>query len=107
MYHPTNIAKLSAAQISKILNGHRVRVKHGNHHVLHLSHEQAKKVHSSHKKGCACTIQFDPFQQQMEHHHSLRKGKGVFDVFKSVVKAVAPVAIDEGGKCNPSASKPL
>jgi len=49
MYHPTHIAKLSAAQISKILNGHRVRVKHGNHHVLHLSHEQHKKVMSAHK----------------------------------------------------------
>ena len=134
MYHPTHIAKLSAAQISKILNGHRVRVKHGNHHVLHLSHEQHKKVMSAHKKGASSTIQFDPFQQQMANHQSLRhghshvhahgsgnellhesssfhahhgrggkgkrshRGRGPFDIFKSVVKAVAPVAINEGGK---------
>lgn len=113
MYHPTNVAKLSPAQISKILNGHRVRVKAGNAHVLHLSQEQHKKVMSAHKKGCGTTIQLDPFQQQMEHHHKLkhghggdgvsrgrpaRRGRGAFDFLKSAIKAVAPLAIDEGGK---------
>lgn len=131
MYSPTSIGKLSAEQIRKLLGGHRVRVKAGNAHVLHLSNEQHKKVHSAHKKGCGTTLQFDPFQQQMEVHHKLRhghggrdqlvesssfhknhgrgegvssrgriarRGRGAFDVFKSVVKAVAPIAIDEGGK---------
>jgi hypothetical protein len=130
MYHPTHIARLSPTQISKLLNGHRVRIKSGNSHVLHLSHEQHKKVLNAHKKGAAVTIGFDPFQQQMEHHHKLRhghhhghggdtqlhesssyhahkgrgrgrkashRGRGPFDIFKSVVKAVAPIAIEKGG----------
>lgn len=111
MYHPTNVGKLSAEQIRKLLGGHRVRVKHGNSHVLHLSNEQHKKVMSAHKKGCGTTLQLDPFQQQMEHHYTLkqrgegvsrgrpdRRGRGAFDFLKSAIKAVAPLAIDEGGK---------
>ena len=128
-YHPTHVAKLSAQQISKILNGHRVRVKAGNHHVLHLSQEQHKKVQSANKKGCGTTLQFDPYQMGMQEHHKLRghahhahhggdselhesssyhahhgrggkgraRGRGPFDIFKSVVKAVAPIAIEKGG----------
>ena len=104
MYHPTNVGKLSAEQTRKLLGGHRVRVKHGNSHVLHLSNEQHKKVMSAHKKGCGTTLQLDPFQQQMEHHYTLkhggeaRKGRGAYDFLKSAIKAVAPLAIDEGGK---------
>ena len=131
-YHPVHIEKLSPAVIAKMLNGHRVRIKHGNHHVIHLSHEQHKKHVSAHKKGAGHIIQFDPFQQQMEVHQKLRhghshphthgygrqltesssfhahhgwgegvcgeggrgkkgarRGRGPFDIFKSVVKAVA------------------
>jgi len=130
MYHPTHVARLSPTQISKLLNGYRVRIKHGNAHVLHLSHEQHKKVLNAHKKGAAVTIGFDPFQMEMPHHHKLRhghhhhssghgdlhestsyhahhgrgrgrkashRGRGPFDIFKSVVKAVAPIAIEKGG----------
>lgn len=140
-YHPVHIEKLSPAVIAKMLNGHRVRIKHGNHHVIHLSHEQHKKHVSAHKKGAGHIIQFDPFQQQMEVHQKLRhghshphthgygrqltesssfhahhgwgegvcgeggrgkkgarRGRGPFDIFKSVVKAVAPIAINEGSK---------
>ena len=127
-YHPVHIEKLSPAVIAKMLNGHRVRIKHGNHHVIHLSHEQHKKHISAHKKGSGHIIQLDPFQQQMEAHQKLRhghrlphtygygqqltgvcgeggrgkkgarRGRGPFDIFKSVVKAVAPIAINEGSK---------
>jgi hypothetical protein len=101
-YHPTRIAQLSNAQISKLLNGHRIRMKHGNHHIVHLSNEQHKKIHMAHKKGCGVTIEFDPFQQQMHEHHKLRHGHGMMDFLKkagkSAFKAVAPIAIDEGSK---------
>ena len=72
MYHKISIAKLSKSQISKLLNGHRVRVKHGHGHEIHVSHEQHKKIISAHHKGKAHTIQFDPFQMEMEHHKHLR-----------------------------------
>ena len=52
MYHEAGIEKLSKAQISKLLNGHRVRGKYGSHHKVHLSQEQHKKLHSAHNKGC-------------------------------------------------------
>ena len=71
-YIPQGIAKLSPAQISRLLNGHGVRVHHGSHHKIHLSHEQHKKFRRAHAKGQATTITFDPFQKQMH-------GKGFFD----------------------------
>ena len=50
MYHPTEIAQLSNAQISKLLKGHGVRVKSGKGHVVNLSSEQLKKHQTnSHK----------------------------------------------------------
>ncbi len=73
MYKKHHIGKLSSAQISKLLNGHAVRVKHGNHHEVHLSVEQSKKVHKAHTKGKAAQIRFDPYQ--MQNHQHLR-GKG-------------------------------
>jgi len=70
MYHKHHVGKLSTAQISKLLNGHAVRVKHGNHHEVHLSVEQSKKVHKAHSKGKAVQIRFDPYQ--IQHHQHLR-----------------------------------
>ena len=71
-YLTQGIEKLSPAQISRLLNGHGVRVRHGSHHKIHLSHEQHKKFKRAHAKGQATTITFDPFQKQMH-------GKGFFD----------------------------
>jgi len=112
MYHPTKLAKLSKAQISKLLNGHRVRVKHGSHHTVHLSNEQHKKLMKAHSKGASCCMEFDPYQ--MQHHQHLREeceGDGVrgrraggrrggsfMDFAKGAFKTIAPLAIDEGGK---------
>ena len=72
-YHQTGIHKLSPAQVSKLLNGHAIRVKHGSHHKMHLSTEQHKKLHKAHAKGKASTITLDPFQIQTHQH---LRGKG-------------------------------
>ena len=74
-YIPVEVAKLSDRQISRILNGHPVRVKHGGNHTLHLSSEQHKKLMRAHKKGSAITLVFDPFQMQ-EHDHIRGAGFG-------------------------------
>jgi hypothetical protein len=44
MYHKASISPLSSTQISKILNGHSVRVSAGNGHDIELSKEQFKKI---------------------------------------------------------------
>ena len=101
MYHQINIKKLSPAQISKLLNGHRIRVSHGSGHMIHASHEQHNKITKAHKKGCGTTIQFDPYQ--IENHKHLKgthppHGGSVSSVAKSIgkvgFKALAPVAVD-------------
>ena len=67
MYSKTNIGKLSKAQISKLLKGHRVRVKSGSGHEISLSKEQHKKLTRAHKKGMGSTLQFDPYQIDMNY----------------------------------------
>jgi hypothetical protein len=62
MYHEVGIAKLSPAQISRLRNGHKTRIKKGDCHKVHLSQEQLKKLNSAHKKGKAYTVLFDPYQ---------------------------------------------
>jgi len=92
MYNKIGIQKLSQPQISKLLNGHRVRVKYGNGLEIHASDEQCKKISRAHKKGCGTTIQFDPYQIQ---NHKVMKGDGFFgDIAKGALKTLAPVAID-------------
>lgn len=71
MYQEVGIAKLSPAQLSRLRNGHKVRIKIGNSHKINLSKEQYKKLNSAHKKGKAYTVLFDPYQ--IEKH-----GTGVF-----------------------------
>ena len=68
MYHEIGIQKLSENQLSKLRNGHPVRVKLGNHHKICLSVQQLKKLHKASKKGSASTITFDPYQ--LEAHGS-------------------------------------
>ena len=62
MYHEVGIQKLSDNQLSKLRNGHPVRVKVGNHHKICLSVQQLKKLHKAHQKGSASTVSFDPYQ---------------------------------------------
>jgi hypothetical protein len=79
MYHEIGIERLSPTQISKLLNGHRVRVKHGAGHKIHASQEQHKKIMSAHHKGKAHTLQFDPYQIAQHQHlrgHFKSHGEG-------------------------------
>jgi len=93
MYQKIGIQKLSQPQISKLLNGHRIRVKHGSGMEINCSQEQCKKIAKAHKKGCGSTIQFDPYQ--IQQHHQIMRGDGFFsDLAKTAVKTLAPVAID-------------
>ena len=69
-YSLASLDELSKAQISRLLNGHGVRVKHGTHNKVHLSKEQHKKLSRAHLKGSAITLRLDPFQ--MQHHQYLR-----------------------------------
>jgi hypothetical protein len=68
MYHEVGIQKLSENQLSKLRNGHPVRVKLGDHHKISLSIQQLKKLNKASKKGSASTITFDPYQ--LEAHGS-------------------------------------
>jgi len=80
MYHEVGIHKLSENQLSKLRNGHPVRVKLGNHHKIHLSVQQLKKLHKASQKSSASTITFDPYQ--MEAH-----GSGIFGDIARKAKA--------------------
>ena len=51
MYKTIGIEKLSDNQLSRLRNGHSVRVKLGSHHNIHLSVQQLKKLHSASKKA--------------------------------------------------------
>jgi len=68
MYQEVGIQKLSDNQLSKLRNGHPVRIKVGDTHKVALSPQQLKKLYKAHKKGSATTIQFDPYQ--LECHRS-------------------------------------
>ena len=57
MYIENGIEKLSKPQISKLLNGHKVRIKGGNAHKIHLTEEHSKKLRKAHLKGAGTTIQ--------------------------------------------------
>ena len=63
-YHKASISPLSNTQISKILNGHSVRVSPGNTHDIELSKEQFKKFAKALQNGKAMTLTLDPFQIQ-------------------------------------------
>ena len=76
MYIQHGIEKLSPAQVSKLLNGHPVRVRHGQHHKIHITEEHAKKILRAHRKGAKATIQLDPYAR--EHNQHLR-GRGSWD----------------------------
>jgi len=86
--------------MSKLLNGHKVRVKHGRHHKIHLSEEHSKKLHKAHMKGMGITIQLDPYA--IEHNQFLRKavgmrGKGTGTDLGHVLGHVAGEAAEAGG----------
>jgi len=73
MYHKESIAPLSSTQVSKILNGHSVRISAGNGHDIELSKEQLKKFARAQKTGKGMTLTMDPFQI---HNHQHLRGSG-------------------------------
>ena len=75
MYHKVKIGQLSQTQISRLLNGHGVRISHGSNHEIELSKEQLKKYMKAHEKGKAMTLTMDPFQMQ-SHQHLRGSGSG-------------------------------
>ena len=94
MYSLHSIESLSKPQISRLLNGHGVRVRHGGHHKIHLSHEQSKKHHKASREGKGYTLHFDPYQ--MAQHQHLR-GKGTGTAFGAVLGHVASGAAQAAG----------
>ena len=101
MYHQINIHKLSHNQLSKLLNGHRIRVKHGHGHTIHASAEQHKKIMKAHQKGCGVTVQFDPYQ--IQHHQHLR-GHGIAS---DAYNTIAPIASSAFKTVSPYAKKAI
>ena len=82
MYHSIGVQKLSPSQMSKLRNGHPVRIKQGSGNSLHLTDAQIKKLAQAHKKGAAYTIPFHP--EQAEKH-----GSGIFgDIKKFAISTV-------------------
>lgn len=76
MYHTVDIQTLSPKQISRILNGHAVRVKMGSGAKMHVSAEHAKKLHRAKMKGGAATITLDPYAIEHNQHLRTRKARG-------------------------------
>ena len=92
MYHKASIAPLSSTQISKILNGHSVRISSGNGHDIELSKEQLKKFARAQKSGKGMTITMDPFQ--MQNHQHLRGSGNLTRTSKGSVKRLITSATD-------------
>ena len=44
MYHSTGVGKLSPSQMSKLRNGHPVRIKLGSGNTLNLTDQQIEKT---------------------------------------------------------------
>lgn len=92
MYYKIGISQLSPNQLSRLRNGHPVRIGLGSAHHIHLSAPQLKKLHFLHKKGSRYTIIFDP--HQAEQHASGLMGdiaKGVKAAFHKHKHLLNPV----------------
>ena len=92
MYHKASIAPLSSTQISKILNGHSVRISAGNGHDIELSKEQLKKFSRAHKSGKGMTITMDPYQ--IQNHQHLRGSGNVKKTLRGSAKRLITSATD-------------
>ena len=92
MYHKASIAPLSSTQISKILNGHSVRISAGNGHDIELSKEQLKKFARAHKSGKGMTVTMDPFQ--MQNHQHLRGSGNVKKTLRGSAKRLIVAGTD-------------
>jgi hypothetical protein len=74
-YYGCGIAPLSQKQVSRILNGHPVRVAAGKALQMALSAEHAKKLQRAGLKGKGITVMLDPYAITSNQH--LRKAVGM------------------------------
>lgn len=92
MYSDIEINTLSKNQISKLLNGHPVRLMVGVGHTLAVSSEQYKKLMKAKKNDSAATITLDPYQiDESQHLRDDVRGSGIGKKIKSIVKKAKPV----------------
>ena len=91
MYSDIEINTLSKNQISKLLNGHPVRLMVGVGHTLAVNSEQYKKLIKAKKNDSSATITLDPYQiDESQHLRGDIRGSGVGKKIKSLVKKVKP-----------------
>mgnify|MGYP003341721754 CR=1 FL=1 len=71
MYHPVKVEQLSKQQVSRLLNGHSVRIKHhpSGKHTIHMSKEQVKKVARAHAKGGAINLMLEEGLKDPDNSH--------------------------------------
>ena len=74
-YYGCGIGELSQKQVSRILNGHPVRVASGKALQMALSAEHAKKLQRAGLKGRGVTVMLDPYA--IAHNQHLRKAVGM------------------------------
>lgn len=86
MYQPVKIDQLSQPQISKLLAGQPVRIKHNPQgpHTIHVSAEQGKKLNRATMKGSGMTITFDPYQVDQHRNATMGDGLNLGKIFKGV-----------------------
>jgi hypothetical protein len=91
MYSDIEINTLSKNQISKLLNGHPVRLMVGVGHTLAVNSEQYKKLIKAKKNDSSATITLDPYQiDESQHLRDDIRGSGVVKKIKSLVKKAKP-----------------
>lgn len=99
MYSDIEIETLSKNQVSKLLNGHPVRLMVGVGHTIGVSSEQYKKLMKAKNKGSSVTITLDPYQIDESQHlrddvrgSGVRKSKSV----KSIIPNLKKVGLKRG-----------
>jgi hypothetical protein len=89
MYSDIEIETLSKNQVSKLLNGHPVRLMVGVGHTIGVSSEQYKKLMKAKNKGSSTTITLDPYQiDESQHLRDDVRGSGVKSINPNLKKVV-------------------
>ena len=97
MYSDIEIETLSKNQVSKLLNGHPVRLMVGVGHTIGVSSEQYKKLMKAKNKGSSVTITFDPYQiDESQHLRDDVRGSGVRKSVKSIIPDLKKVVRKRG-----------
>ena len=67
-YPQVGIEQLSRPQINKLLAGERVKIKIGQNHNIHITHEHHKRLHKAHQKGAGIMVELDPYACDLNQH---------------------------------------